>query len=246
MKKKIQFNIYQLITTILLISILAGFVSCESPQQEAVSKKSQKKEKKLKEGLYKTKHQNGNVHTAVNYKAGRKNGLSTSYYENGNKQLEMPYENGIRSGVSNKYYESGDIYAKTPFVDNEINGIRKTYYSNGQIKAETPYKNSLMGIGTKLYSTNGQPIPEYQLIVEKLNNESYSISTDKACRKITFFEGALIEEKYLDESQVIALPMSKGKGIFKNKYNESSLNFICKCTTEGSTTFLLNKSLTVK
>lgn len=243
MKKYSDTNLNLLIFGCLVISCLFLTTSCdEPPRKKEVHKASTKQ---LKEGLRTTNYPDGKVHTEVNYKNGKKHGVSTSYFNNGHKQLEMTYVNGERNGVSKKYYENGEIYAETPYENDQISGIRKIYYSDGNLKAETPYQNSLMGVGSKLYSSNGKLIDAYQLNIKKMGNKTYEVSVDNKCRKVVFFEGDLVDGKFLDESAVIALPMSGEKGIFNNKYNKKELNFICKCTTPGSTTFVINKSMKV-
>lgn len=241
MRKDNYTNFNLIIFALTIFSGLFFATSCDEPSKNKSVAKT--KTQKSKEGLVTTKYPDGKVHTEVNYKGGRKNGISTSYFNNGNKQLEMTYVNGKRSGVSRKYYENGKIYAETPYVNNKISGIRKTYYSDGVLKAETPYENSLMGVGTKQYSNNGNLIDTYQLKIKKIKKKNYEVSVNNKCRKITFFEGKLVNGKYLDESVVIALPMSSGKGIFNNKYNQTDLNFICKCITPGNTTLIINKAI---
>ena len=100
-----------------------------------------------------------------------------------------------------------------------------------------------MGVGTRQYSNQGNLIDTYQLKIKKIKKKNYEVSVDNKCRRITFFEGKLVNGKFLDESAVIALPMSSGKGIFNNKYNQTNLNFICKCVTPGNTTLIVNKEI---
>ena len=207
---------------------------------------NQANESKKLNGLKKSYYSKDKIKTAVNYKDGKKHGMSTSYYENGNKQLEMPYNMGVREGISKKYYEKGTLYAETPYVNGEIEGMRKTFFTNGTLKAETPYKYSLIGTGTLEYGTDGQPLSGYTLSVKQVSSISeagfptFEVKLDRQCKKIIFYEGDLIDDRYLDEGQVVPLQMSGSKGIFVNKYYEEDLNFICKCNTMGGNVAIAN------
>ena len=128
-------------------------------------------QKKEKNGLYETYHQNGEKKTSGNYKANKKTGLWQSYFNNGalktksiynskTSQLtlkEVYFKNGKTKSVSKintngtylekgYYKNSGHLlyqinYTEQTKAAQQLTGSYKDYYNNKKLKTEANYVN---------------------------------------------------------------------------------------------------------
>lgn len=152
--------------------LLLGLASCKNSPLETVEtrdedgntiRQEQRKEDKVKEGLYQKIGRNGaviveahylndslhgerrffypdgSVESIETYQNGQYHGPYRKFYPGGKPWVEQTYEHGTMQGLSISYYPNGQISEKVTMVANEENGPFQEYYENGALKAEGTY-----------------------------------------------------------------------------------------------------------
>lgn len=116
------------------------------------------------------------------------------------------YKDGKRNGKYIKYYTDGKPYYQVNYTNGKMDGLKKSYHKNGNLIAQPPYKQSLIGVGTKEYTPDGKLFNPMQLKVwyKKDGNSvivyAQVMSKGKVTNRVDFFEGLLIEGKYMHDN----------------------------------------------
>jgi antitoxin component YwqK of YwqJK toxin-antitoxin module len=154
------------------------------------------------EGLWTSRHKNGNISMELPFKGGEIDGKMRRFYTDGGKRWEIEFKNGVKEGVEIKWYENGVksseyhyrgellMFAKgwkpngdagrTSVVDGD--GIITTYYSIGDNffrDWEYSYKNGRRD-GTQVrYNEDGSEkarimYNEGELVIQQKDDERFS------------------------------------------------------------------------
>jgi antitoxin component YwqK of YwqJK toxin-antitoxin module len=171
----------------------------------------------LRQGLTRNYSFEGKLLSEVNYSNNLKEGMATNYYATSGKiNSTLVYKNGVKEGDETWYYESGKPYRISPYKNGVIDGVQKSYYENGKSRAEVPYKNGFPGTGLKEYKKDGSLITNYPKIeirkedhLKDANKIVLIISLSNNAENVKFYEGPLLEGKYLSK-EVLELATQKG------------------------------------
>lgn len=109
----------------------------------------------IKDGPYKSYHQNGNIKKVAFYKDGMLDGKAFEYsekdqtllteevYRDGEKTVEAPFnrktEDNKKTGVWRTYYDNGSVKTEANYKDGVLNGVYKEYKPNGELRLITKY-----------------------------------------------------------------------------------------------------------
>jgi antitoxin component YwqK of YwqJK toxin-antitoxin module len=130
----------------------------------------------LRDGVYKSYHENGRIKEIGNYENGEKEGIYKKYYKNEQLREESYFEKGVKKKYSNKFYESGNYKEKILYPD--FNNILSTGYIKecGDYKGYSGNRENIIFF-TKLYN---KPPTDYrftginkkvqQLVSDERNN----------------------------------------------------------------------------
>jgi antitoxin component YwqK of YwqJK toxin-antitoxin module len=165
----------------------------------------------LREGPTRNYSFQGQLLSEVNYVKNLKDGIAKNYYPaSGKLNSTLVYKHGVKEGDEIWYYESGQPYRVSPYINGEINGIQKLYYKNGELMAEVPYKNGNPGTGLKEYKKDGKLVTDYPSIVIRKEDHTQDankivliISLSNKAEDVKFYEGSLLEGKYLDKKMLL-------------------------------------------
>ena len=69
-----------------------------------------------------------------------KNGLFKSYRENGQIHQQGFYQNGLKDGEYKSYHKNGNLFQHVNFHNDTVNGISKMYDYNGELVEEGIFK----------------------------------------------------------------------------------------------------------
>ncbi len=111
-----------------------------------------------KDGLWRTYWENGNLHTATEYKNGIKNGMHLEIEKSGSMMLEQEFKNNLPDGLSREYASFGRLKSEDHFKAGVLNGIKRVYYDNGKKQEESNWQNGLKE-GTTIWFRNNSDDP---------------------------------------------------------------------------------------
>jgi hypothetical protein len=171
----------------------------------------------LRQGLTRNYSFEGKLLSEVNYNNNLKDGIATNYYAaTGKINSTLVYKHGVKEGDETWYYESGKPYRVSPYINGVIDGVQKLYYENGKSRSEVPYKNGFPGTGLKEYKKDGSLITDYPKIeirkedhLKDANKIVLVISLSNNTENVKFYEGSLLEGKYLNK-EILELATQKG------------------------------------
>ena len=254
----------QLIVVILAIALS----SCQffGPQKEVV-----KTGNTSADGTFiKKRHFNDDQHSPVEWeismkfkegsKSAIRHGVSKRFSKTGKLLEKINYADNKKEGIRLTYHSTGKVYKEQPYSDGRLNGICKRYDREGRLTAEYEYKNGLAGVGLKRFTNLGKQRPDPILNIQKVDKIrtsnayvlSMSISGDgaKSIKKVEYFEGKLIEGKYLHKNLSAAKAMSSKKGEIRIKLPKGSsinktFNVIAVCKTTDGLQLIMQKKVKV-
>jgi len=186
-----------------------------------------KKETEMKDGLpngmIRTYDERGRLKSTATVVNGLYEGWMTTYNPANNKiTAKAFYKNDQQNGPVTLYYNTGELYREETYTDGRVDGLVKTYWANGNLQAEVGFKMGMPAIGLKEYDQEGNPITQPFLVIEELNQLSYSntfklkvyLSDRRA--EVDFYEGELINDTYLSPN---AVKIRDAKGVALLQYN---------------------------
>jgi antitoxin component YwqK of YwqJK toxin-antitoxin module len=180
--------------------------------------------KGLREGPTRNYSFQGKLLSEVYYINNIKEGVATNFYAaSGKINSTLVYKHGVKEGDETWFYESGKPYRISPYKNGVIEGVQKLYYQSGQIMAEVPYKNGFAGTGLKEYRKDGTLVTDYPKIVirkedhlQDANKIVLVISLSNSSESVKFYEGSLLEGKYLNKKMLL---LATQQGNTKIDYN---------------------------
>ena len=95
----------------------------------------------VKEGVWVTYRDDGQLEQKGNYKNGIAEGAWVSYWENGQLSHKENYKNGKAEGAWIGYYENGQLSYKGNYKNGVKEGAWVYYYENGQLEEKGNLKN---------------------------------------------------------------------------------------------------------
>ncbi|MDB4170527.1 toxin-antitoxin system YwqK family antitoxin [Polaribacter sp.] len=118
----------------------------------------------LRNGVFISNHNNGQLFLKTNYKDGKRNGLYESYYENGQLAEKYNYKDGNSDGLFESYYENGQLKSKEYYRDglNITFSYKSRNINVSEIKTECKYVDaasvllSEMVVLAEVYSKSGK------------------------------------------------------------------------------------------
>jgi len=189
-----------------------------------------------------------------------RHGTAIRYSKSGKVIEKIPYVMGKKEGTRLSYHSTGKVYKEQPYKNNKLNGICKRYDRQGRIAAEYPYKNGLPGTGLVEYTNLGKkrPIPKISIQKKDMINTSgkYVLIltlTGKGTERIKsvqFYEGKLLEGKYLHKNLAPARNISSKKGeiVFELPKGSSitrTINIIAVAKTSSGLKLILQKPVKI-
>ena len=211
-----------MISSYLRTFILCFFLfllACTSEKKETKKKAEVKgKSGKLKSGLVKTYHSNGNVRAEIMYDSGIKNGLAKDFYEDGVIHHEIEYKRGKKNGLAKMYHKNGNLFQSTEYLADEIHGNQTKYREDGKLASIARYSNGTPCTGLKEYTLDGALKKKYPTIVVtpinnllKDNKYLLRLSMSDKTRAVEYFTGSLTKEGCLgDDAQKIWTDATNG------------------------------------
>ena len=184
----------------------------------------------LRNGYYKSFHDNGQLRLELSYSEGKQNpGTIISYHKNGNKAREVVLsKNGNLNGAFTEWHDNGQL-KKQGVYNEDVRTIQKEWEENGNvhIESELNEKGERHGV-TRLYHKNGQLQVEENFtngIQDDGTVISYYDNGSKA-RQIIRLRGDLngkFSEWYQNGKQKIEGTYNNGKPNILNEWNEKGL-----------------------
>ncbi len=125
-------------------------------------------------------HENGQLHSKVNYKNGKRHGLLEHFdqegklvhkgnFKNGKEEglhfsnltalgysSKTNYKKGEKHGSFEEFYENGQLKNKRNYKNEKLDGPYEYYYENGQLRSKGNYKNEKLDGSFEDYYANGQ------------------------------------------------------------------------------------------
>ena len=218
----------------------------------------------------KKRHFNDDPHSPVEWeismkfkedgKSAIRHGVSKRFSKTGKLFEKINYVNNKKEGLRLTYHSTGKIYKEQPYVEGRLSGICKRYDRKGKLTAEYEYKNGLAGVGMKRYTNLGKQRPDPILNIHKIDNirtsNSYTLSISisgdgaKTIRSVEYFDGKLIEDKYLHKNLAPAKSISSKKGEIRIKLPKGSalnktFNIVAVCKTTDGLQLIMQKKVKV-
>jgi antitoxin component YwqK of YwqJK toxin-antitoxin module len=98
--------------------------------------------KNVKQGFYKSYHQNGKLASERFYVNDTLDGKEKLYYPSGKLYGEFTLSKGIYEGTFKYYFEDGKVMQDGKYISNAISGELKTYYKSGKLKEIVSMENN--------------------------------------------------------------------------------------------------------
>jgi len=256
----------QLSTTLLVLCI--SLASCQffGPQKEIVKTGTTQAD-----GTFIKKHHfNNNPQSPIEWKISMKytdgsksairHGVSNRFSKTGKLLETINYIDNKKDGLRLTYHSTGKVYKEQVYKQGRLHGLCKRYDREGKLTAEYEYKNGLPGVGLKRYTNLGKQRPDPTIHIQKVNNirtnNTYTLKLSlsgegaKSIKSVEFFEGKLIEDKYLHKNLTQAKVVSSKKGEITIKLPKGSalnktLNIIAVCRTSDHLKLVMQKSIKV-
>jgi len=251
-----------------IITLTIGLSSCQffGPQKEIVKTGVEKTD-----GTFiKKRHYNNDTHSPVEWEISMKHkegsesairhGISKRFSKSGKLLEKINYVENKKEGVRLTYHSTGKVYKEQSYTNGRLNGVCKRYDREGRVVAEYEYKNGLVGTGLKRFTNLGKQRPDPILNIQKhdqIRNTntftlSMSISGDgaKTIKSVEYFEGQLIEDKYLHKNLSSAKKVNSKKSEIKIKVPKGSslnktFNIIAVCKTSDGLKLVMQKKVKV-
>ncbi|TRX71036.1 toxin-antitoxin system YwqK family antitoxin [Carboxylicivirga sp. M1479] len=253
---------------VLIVLLAIGLSSCQffGPDKKVVSTNT-----KNADGTFiKKRHFNDDPHSPVEWeismkfkegsKSAIRHGISKRYSKSGKLLETINYSDNKKEGTRITYHSTGKVYKEQPYVDGRLTGICKRFDRDGKISAEYEYKNGLAGVGLKRYTNLGKVRPNPTIKITKNDNirttSTYVIGLSlsgegtKTIKSVEFFEGDLIEGKFMHKNLTPAKKLSSKKGELRIKLPKGSsinktLNIVAVCTTSDGLKLIMQKPVKV-
>jgi antitoxin component YwqK of YwqJK toxin-antitoxin module len=189
-----------------------------------------------------------------------RHGVSVRYTKSGKVAEEIPYNMNKKEGIRYTYHTTGKVYKEQPYQQGLLTGTCKRYDREGLLTAEYPYKNGLAGIGLKEYTNLGKQRTDPVLRIDKMDeiksNGTYKLIASltgegsERVKKVEYYEGKLIEGKYLHKNlkPLTALAGKKGElsiRVSKGNVFDKELNIVAEITTTTGLKLIMQKSTKV-
>jgi antitoxin component YwqK of YwqJK toxin-antitoxin module len=113
-------------------------------------------EGKLKDGLFRSWHTNGQLKWEYNIKYGNRDGLIRNWYDNGQLKYEFSDKDGLTVGLVRKWFDDGQLWYECNYKDGMVNGLFRGWLENGQLDYEHNYKDGKLDGLCKTWLSDGQ------------------------------------------------------------------------------------------
>ena len=80
---------------------------------------------------------------------GVRQGDFKSYHENGQLEEKCTYKDGKLDGLEEWYYPNGQLMTKCTYKDGKLDGQYETYYPDGQLEEKCTYENGELSYDSK-------------------------------------------------------------------------------------------------
>jgi len=110
----------------------------------------------IKNGLYESFHENGQLSKRENYKDGELDGLVEEFYESGQLNQRENYKDGELDGPWEWFYENGQLMTRTTFINGKKEGLLESFHSNGQLQMTENYKDNELDGLVEEFDENGE------------------------------------------------------------------------------------------
>jgi len=119
--------------------------------------------KRLYTGQDTTLYPSGKKLLITNYKDGLKDGLFTSYSEAGDVKEKTNYKKGKKHGAHESWYDNGNKMRVATYVDGKLHGLLTNWHSHDPIKSiETNYENGKKhGLERSWHENGGKKLEGY-------------------------------------------------------------------------------------
>lgn len=91
----------------------------------------------VKDGVWKTWHEDGNPASEKFFTAGRKNGVFTEWHPNGQMKSKGAYVNDLEEGLWETWTDAGQPFTQTMWRGGRKNGVDKEWQGTCQVREET-------------------------------------------------------------------------------------------------------------
>ena len=193
-----------------------------------------------------------------------RDGIAKRYLKSGKLAETVNYVDNKREGMDTWYYASGDVYKEIMYKDNKRNGPFRYYDRKGRKLAEMEYYMGFPGVGLVEYYQSGKEKPAPKLVVSEINEirqtGNYKIIASlsgegiESVKRVTFYEGTLIDGKYFNEKAkglTLFKELSSYKGellipVPRGSFVDEDINVIAVITTKiGGLKMILHKKVHV-
>ena len=152
-------------------------------------------------GLVRSWHRNGKLEAEINTKDGKMDGLSRSWHPNGQLGDERNYKSDQQEGLQRSWYSNGQLKQETNVKDGKQDRVWKKWYENGQLWVENNYKNGMPDGLVREWYENGQLSYEKNWKEGKEDGLSRGWYENGHLRyEMNFKDGEPISEKRWDEN----------------------------------------------
>jgi len=95
----------------------------------------------IKNGLYRSWHENGQKWIESTYRDGKLEGLYQRFYDNGQKMVECTYRDGKEEGLYQELWEKGQKSIECNYRYGKLEGLYQSWHKNGQKMVECTYRD---------------------------------------------------------------------------------------------------------
>jgi antitoxin component YwqK of YwqJK toxin-antitoxin module len=110
----------------------------------------------IKNGIYESFYENGNIFERAEYRNDVLNGEKKFYFENGQVQSIEQHQMGNYHGTFKSFDSTGQVMQIALYEDNQTVGDLLNYYRNGQLKEKVHFENGTENGPFVEYFENGQ------------------------------------------------------------------------------------------
>jgi antitoxin component YwqK of YwqJK toxin-antitoxin module len=167
----------------------------------------------IKDGYYKTWHENGQIELSGDYNDNKKVGKWKSYYSTGKIEEEGKYENGQKQDIWKTFAENGQILSEFLYKSGEMDGLQKSWYSSGQKKCEQNFTNGKANGKLLIWDKEGKIKGDYEYEYGKnlsLNGDYYHNFSDDSLRTSdliwSFTSDGIAKRQYISQPVIFELP----------------------------------------
>jgi len=107
-------------------------------------KDEDKQTEEIKNGIFETFHENGQLASRENYKDGELDGPWEWFYENGQLMTRATFINGKKEGLLESFHSNGQLQMTENYKDNELDGLVEEFEENGELSIRENYKDGVL------------------------------------------------------------------------------------------------------